>query len=646
MSLEALGTVNHTTVRQKVLGSLIRSQAFDDAFYYDGPLGVSYTRQQTTFRLWSPLAAKVELVIYQDAAPDSPIKEVQAMSEEYLGTFEATLQADCRNLVYQYLIYYTPHVSVYSQDPYGTGATVNGERSVVIAPQDVAIPGFQRLPGTPPTDAVIYEVHIRDFSIAETSGIEQKGKYLGVVEENTKTATGQPTGFDHLRNLGVTHVEFLPFYDFATVDETKLDQPQYNWGYDPLNYNVPEGSYSSDLYDPLVRIRELKLMIKKLHDAGIRVIMDVVYNHVYEPKDHPLHKTFPGYYFRHLENGDLANGTGVGNDVASERKMMRKFIVDSIVYWAENFHLDGFRFDLMGNLDLETMQLIRKRLDEIDPTILLLGEGWDLATTLPAEEKAIQSNAKQIPRIAFFNDRIRDQIKGDVFDNQNTGFINGGHLYEPDLAHNLLAGAFTPTTPYSGPQQYIQYAEAHDNLTLFDKLVKTNPNDGPQQRIKRNTLGTSLVLLAQGIPFIQAGQEFLRTKQGDPNSYRSSDTINQLNWEQAASLHGVTDYFKQLIALRRTHYLFHLKDYEAIRQHARLVAAYDQLILIRLFDKHNEFLLAFNGGEFDRELPMVDLALYEVLLSNALPQESEAEQKALQNQQLLPLSTTIFYRPI
>ncbi|WP_159721303.1 type I pullulanase [Enterococcus sp. CSURQ0835] len=643
MSLETFETLQHTTIRQKVLGSLIRSQAFDEAFYYDGPLGASYTAEQTTFRVWSPLAAKVELICYQDATPNSPIATVQTMTETYLGTFEVTLQQDCRNLVYSYLIYYAPHASVYSQDPYATGATVNGQRSVVIAPDDVALKNFKRLKGIPPTDAVIYELHIRDFSIDPNSGISQKGKYLGVVEEQTTTPTGQATGFDYLKELGVTHVEILPFYDFATVDETHLAEAQYNWGYDPLNYNVPEGSYSTDPYDPLVRIRELKQMIKKLHTAGIRVIMDVVYNHVYEPKEHPLHKTFPGYYFRYQADGELANGTGVGNDLASERKMMRKFIVDSVVYWAKNFHLDGFRFDLMGNLDLETMQAIRKALDEIDPTILLLGEGWDLATTLPAEKKAIQQNAQQIPRIAFFNDRLRDQIKGDVFSDQHTGFINGGVLFEPDLAQQLLAGAFTPTTPYTSPQQIIQYAEAHDNLTLFDKLVKTNPNDTPQQRIKRNTLGTSLVLLAQGIPFIQAGQEFLRTKQGDPNSYRSPDNINQLDWEQAASLHIVTNYFKQLIALRRTHRLFHLKSYEDIRHHARLVAAYDQLIVIRLFDRHNEFLLAFNASTATRKLPLIDFKRAELLLSNALPQEKIAEKKAHRHQQLLPLSATIFY---
>ena len=439
-------------------------------------------------------------------------------------------------------------------------------------------------------------MNVRDFSMDPDSGIKYKGKFPGVVESGTTNSNGSPTGLDYLKGLGITHVQLLPIYDYSTVDEYHPELG-YNWGYDPKNYNVPEGSYSTDPRDPVCRIIELKEMIKGLHQAGIRVIMDVVYNHVYEVSMHSLHKTAPGYFFRYDKHGVLANGTGVGNDTASERKMMRKYILDSIRYWLEEFKLDGFRFDLMGIHDVDTMNAIRQLSDTVDPSIILLGEGWNMDTTLPIQERAWQGNANRMPRIAHFNDTFRDATKGSVFQYKTKAFISGHYQVGKRLAEGLTGKPWRRSqATYQSPEQMIQYVEAHDNRTLYDTLLIAEPKDPEPTRIARHTLGTALVLLAQGVPFIHGGQEFLRTKQGDENSYRSGDVINRFDWSRQDTYRSAVEYFKGLVQLRKQHSLFRLRDAAAIQQKVAVLHDGRGIITLKLKDETEELLVVFNGN--------------------------------------------------
>ena len=495
------------------LEQFVQSPVFDKKYSFDGELGALYTPQRTILRLWAPTALSVEVIVYESLYRKE--KKRHTMGKGGRGTHELIMIGDYAGTAYKYAITFPDGKVVETVDPYSYATTANGERSVIMDAVNTNPKrwGARLEPIASPVDAIIYELHIRDFTISPTSGVTNKGKFLGVVEEGTLSVNGDSTGLDYLKELGVSHVQILPMADFYTVNELKPLE-QYNWGYDPQNFNVPEGSYATNPYQPEVRILEMKEMIQGLHDAGIRVIMDVVYNHVYLPKLHALEKTVPGYYFRRNEDGTLCNGTGVGNDTASERFMMRKYIIDSITYWAKNFHLDGFRFDLMGIHDIETMNEIRIALDEIDPSIIMLGEGWNLNTNLPPSEKAVQQNADRMPGVAHFNDALREAIKGSDFDSGNdTGFITGKPFMEGWIATNLQGGAYYPVNRgnYKTPAQMVQYVEAHDNLTLYDKLKVSLPWDDEDFRMRRHLLASSFVLLSQGIPFIHAGQEFMRT---------------------------------------------------------------------------------------------------------------------------------------
>lgn len=382
-------------------------------------------------------------------------------------------------------------------------------------------------------------------------------------------------------------------FDYATVDETGENPTQYNWGYDPLNFNAPEGIYSTNAYDPCLRIKEMKKMIKGLHDAGIRVIMDVVYNHVYEVDNHSLNRTVPGYYFRYNADGYLSNGTGVGNDTASERLMMRKYIVDSVKYWAEEYQIDGFRFDLMGIHDVDTMNEVRRVLDEIDPTIIVFGEGWDLHTELEWHKKASHFNAMKMPGVGQFNDGIRESLKGNDFDAHTRGFINGAWYTENKLAGNFMAGA--GTDQYLEPGQVVQYVEAHDNYTLYDRLVTADPTLDRDTIIRRHELATTAVLLSQGIPFLHAGQEFLRTKYGVRDSYNSSVTINQIDWLRQENYEHTVKMVRGLIALRKSEPMFRLRTFEEIQATMRILHASYQMIAFEYRNEQQRMIVVFNA---------------------------------------------------
>jgi pullulanase len=451
-------------------------------------------------------------------------------------------------------------------DPYAKAATINGTKGVVFDAVKTnpagwlnhSKPAFSGLA----TDAVFYELHVRDLSVDTSSNVVQKGKFLGLTEPGTKASDGKTkTGVDALVDLGITHLQLLPIYDYKTVDESRNDQ--FNWGYDPLNFNVPEGSYSTKPADPLNRITELKQTIQYLHSRGIRVVMDVVYNHVFDAGSHSFEKLVPGYFFRKEADGTFANGTGVGNEVASDRSMARKFIVESSLYWAEEYKLDGFRYDLMGIIDVDTMNQVRVGVDKIDNTFLIIGEGWQMGNKLAPGQKANQVNAFKMPRIGHFNDGIRDGLKGDVFKPLENGWASGRNSLKVQVMEGItgetasgtkIRGSWGPLNP----DQSVSYVEAHDNLTLFDKLLISMPKAAAAERKRVFALASSTAILAQGVPFIHAGQEFMRTKGGDENSYKSTDSVNSLKWDEAAKNKDMVGYFKGLIAIRKANSAFRM----------------------------------------------------------------------------------------
>ncbi|PRT19014.1 type I pullulanase [Bacillus wiedmannii] len=552
------------------IGKVIRSAEFDHSFYYGGnDLGNIYTPQHTKFRVWAPTASEAKLVTYKKW--NDKIGTEINMQQSEKGTWKAELTGNQKGLFYTYKVKIGDRWTE-AVDPYVRAASVNGDKGAVVDLEETTPekwktnkkPKFKN-----PEDAIIYELHVRDLSIQPESGIKHKGKYLGVTEKGTRGPKDVKTGLDHMKDLGVTHVQLLPIFDYASVNEENLNEPQYNWGYDPKNFNVPEGSYSTNPYEPTVRITELKQMIQTLHDNNLRVVMDVVYNHMYNAAESNFHKLVPGYYYRYNEDGTFANGTGVGNDTASERKMMRKFMVDSVTYWAKEYNLDGFRFDLMGIHDYETMNEIRKAVNQIDPSIILHGEGWDLNTPLAAELKANQKNAVKMKGIAHFNDNIRDGLKGSVFEEKENGFVNGKENMEDRIKKGITAGIDYDinSSTYKDPEQVLTYVEAHDNHTLWDKLELTNSSDSEEVRKQMHKLSSSILLTSQGIPFLHAGQEFMRTKYGDHNSYKSPDSINQMDWLRRAAFNNEVEYMKGLIDLRKKYSAFRMTSAEQIKKH-------------------------------------------------------------------------------
>lgn len=552
---------------------------FASKYTYTGDdLGNTYTPAQTKFRVWAPTATAVELLTFATPSTQDVDGVAHAMTADVNGTWVATLSGDQNGTIYSYRVHVDGKINV-ANDPYERASTANGGRAVVV---DLAAtdPANFRTEARPAfsgrtTDASIYELHVRDLSMDANSGISSKnrGKYLALTELGTKTPDGKSeTGLSAIKALGVTHVELLPVYDYASVNEW---EPSFNWGYDPDNYNVPEGSYSSDPDNPTARITELKQAIQAMHQQGLRVNMDVVYNHVSNPATFTEELIVPGYFFRHDPDGGYANGTGVGNEVASERPMVRKFIADSVKFWASEYRFDGFRFDLMGILDVDTMNAVRKAVDQVDPTIIVLGEGWNMGNVLPDEQKADQPNLNRMPGIAAFNDSIRDGLKGSVFDSGDRGW-GTGKVEAIDTVKGGIVGEILYNAMVSGnwgdtqPSQSVNYVECHDNLTLYDKLLASTSLKSAD-RTKVFQMISSVPILAQGMPFIQAGQEFLRTKQGNDNSYQASDAINSLKWKQRAANKATVDYFAGLFALRKAHPAFRMATAAEVRANLKFV---------------------------------------------------------------------------
>jgi pullulanase len=559
-------------------GKLYDSAEFAAKYTYTGnDLGVTYTKASTKLRVWAPTAKAVSVVTYKEADAPSSSGALIKMTYDTKGTWVATLKGDQNGTVFNYRVSVNNTVNE-AVDPYVRATTVNGLRGVIVNLDATDPKGWNsskpKFSGKP-TDAIIYELHVRDLSMDASSGIpaKNKGKFLALTDLSTSN-NGQKTGASAIKDLGVTHVELLPIFDFATVNE---NIPTFNWGYDPQNYNVPEGSYSSDPKKPTVRIAELKSAIMSLHKAGLRVNMDVVYNHVSNANTFSQNLIVPGYFFRRDDNGNLTSGSGCGNDVASERPMVRKFIVDSVKYWATEYNLDGFRFDLMGLMDIETINEITAALKKIDPTILVIGEGWNMGT-LPADKRANQLNISKLPGVAHFNDQIRDGIKGSVFDAADNGFATGKFTAKM----NVMAG-IVGNTDYSteimtkwtttAPGQSVNYVESHDNMTLVDKITASVKDAKPADIAQLSQLAASIALLSQGMPFIQAGQEFLRSKGGDTNSYKSSDLVNSLKWGTQSANAATVKYYKGLIALRKAHPAFRMATTDLVKKNLKFLTS-------------------------------------------------------------------------
>lgn len=554
------------------------SKAFDfpdfvSQFTYTGSdLGSSYSPEKTSFRVWAPTSEAVSVLVY-DAGIKGNLVSSTPMKKDVQGTYIATVQGDLNQMFYTYQVTINGKKNE-AVDPYATSVGVNGDRAEIMDiaqtdPKDWK--ADQRPELVSANDSIIYELHIRDLSTSESSGITEKGKYLGLTELGTKNSDGLSTGLDHIKELGVTHVQLLPVFDYRSIDETTLEKNEFNWGYDPKNYNVPEGSYSTDPYEGGVRIKEFKTMVQTLHQNDLRVVMDVVYNHTGASNDSNLNILVPDYYYRTVD-GTFSNGSGCGNETASERLMVRKLIVDSVVFWATEYHIDGFRFDLMGLHDIETMKAVREALDKVDPSILTYGEGWTGGSCPLSESlRLVKANTSKVPSVGVFSDDLRDGIKGNVFEDKSAGFVNGAIGLEESVKFGIVGATLHDQINYLKvnysvkpwalePAQSINYVEAHDNLTLWDKLAVTNAKDSIKERIAMDQMSAAIFLTSQGIPFIHAGMEFLRSKEGDENSYKSPDRINQIDWSLKSTNINVFHYYKGLIELRKAHPAFRMTE--------------------------------------------------------------------------------------
>ncbi|MBQ9467377.1 MAG: type I pullulanase [Clostridia bacterium] len=547
------------------------SQAFVENYVYDGDdLGAVIVEDgSTVFKVWAPTASKVFLNLFNDGEKDFAIDSLE-MTKGEKGVW--SINVPCGHGMYYTYTVTTALGSKETVDPYAKATGVNGNRGMVIDLRSTDPEGFEndryydKLQNNY-DEAIIWEVHVRDFSNKIESSA-YKGKYLAFTETGLKNAAGKPVGIDYVKDLGVTHIHLQPVYDYATVDESD-DGPQFNWGYDPKNYNVPEGSYSTDPYNGEVRVNEFKRMVQAIHENGMGVVMDVVYNHTYS-LDSCFERTVPYYYYRFSSTGEPSNGSGCGNETASERAMFRKYMVDSVIYWAKEYHIDGFRFDLMALHDIETMQAIETALHEVNPKAIIYGEGWTGGTSALRDNlQAKQTNISQIHAtgegigaVAVFNDAIRDGLKGSVFDAKGKGYINGdaSKLNAGKAAFGLTGGKASIYASFKVDNDMIvNYMSCHDNNTLWDKLLATNPEDSDEARFEMNRLGAAIVMLSKGTPFFLAGEELLRTKQGDHNSYNSSDEINNIDWSVYADGTLQTrahDFYKGLIALRRSYGFF------------------------------------------------------------------------------------------
>lgn len=603
------------------------TKEFEEKYTYEGSdLGSTYSKESTKFRVYAPTADKVVLNLYKDGLEGEPFCGIE-MKKAEKGTYVAEVEGDNHGVYYTYMAEVDGKVKE-AVDPYAKAVGANGIRGMIVDLEATNPAGFveESRPKKPKNvDSVIYELHIRDFSIDESSGMKNKGKYLAFTEEGTSNKDKLKTGVDHLKELGVTHVHLLPTFDYGSVDETKLEVPQFNWGYDPVNYNVPEGSYSTDPFHGEVRIREFKEMVQALHKQGICVVMDVVYNHVFDAEQFSYQKLVPDYFFR-MNKDKFSDASACGNETASNHLMVRRFMVDSLVYWAKEYHIDGFRFDLMAIHDITTMNEIRKALSEIDEDIIIYGEGWTAdESPLPEKERALKKYTYRMPGIAAFSDDIRDAVKGSVFEELEKGFVSG----EPDL-EKLIQFSVTGATGHSSlykekskekkklpkpwaaePGQCVNYTSCHDNYTLWDKLVVSNAEKNKEELKAMNKLAATIVFTSQGIPFIHAGEEILRSKPDKnatfgytENSYNSTDEINSIKWDTKKENMDMFQYYQGLIAFRKETQALRLRTKEEVENCIEFCDVKSGMISYSIKTDQEELFIIYNAKETDTEVSL------------------------------------------
>ena len=605
----------------------INSASFDHHWGYQGELGCQVSEEETSFKLWSPTATTVQVVVYESASNDAAILKTYEMQrgnsysyshkDNTIGVWNLTVPESLAGRAYQYQINFPHHQSL-TRDPYTIATSPDGKRSAILSEKERQVEGFEVKNGTEatwrlenPCQAVVYEMHIRDLTKSETSGVapELRGTFLGAAQTGTVNHFGQSTAFDYIKELGVNYVQLQPIAD--RHKEYDADgNVTYNWGYDPQNYNAPETSMSTNPNDPGQVIRDLKTMIQAYHDAGIGVIMDVVYNHTFSTVDAPFQTTVPDYYYRMNRDGSYQNGTGVGNETASEHEMFRKYMIDSLLYWVNEFNIDGFRFDLMGIHDVKTMQMIRWAMDEVDPKIILYGEGWDMGTGLAPYDKAKKDNAYQLPNIGFFNDDQRNAIKGaEVYGDIKSGFVSGAAT-EPIVAKAILGSRELGS--YLSPNQVVNYVEAHDNYNLHDLLATLHPTEDQGSIMKKVETATAMNLLMQGISFMELGQEFGRTKlvptgengelthddrERAMNSYNAPDAVNQVDWDLINERQESIEFIRQIIELKTKTSAFSYPTYEEVYRHVFVHTAIENSgwIVYEIQGTKEHFLVVFNA---------------------------------------------------
>ena len=612
----------------------INSASFDHHWGYQGELGCRVEDNQAHFALWAPTATEVQVVVYESAANDAPVWKTFEMErgnsysynhkDNTIGVWSLDVEEDLTGKAYQYQVQF-PHHQTVTRDPYTIATSPDGKRSAILSHEEKQVANFEVKHGSEatwrlenPCKAVICEMHIRDLTQSPTSGVDEhlRGTFLGAAQTGTVNQYGQSTAFDHIKKLGYNYVQLQPIAErHKEYDED--GNVTYNWGYDPQNYNAPETSLSTNPDDPAQVIRDLKTMVQAYHDAGIGVIMDVVYNHTFSVVDAPFQTTVPDYYYRMNPDGTFQNGTGVGNETASEHEMFRKYMIDSLLYWVQEYNIDGFRFDLMGIHDVKTMQMIRQSLDEIDPNIILYGEGWDMGTGLAPYDKAKKDNAYEMPNIGFFNDNQRDAVKGgEVYGAIKSGFVSGAAT-EPILAKAILGSRELGT--YTHPNQVLNYVEAHDNYNLHDLLATLHPDQSSEQIMRKVETATAMNLLMQGMAFMEIGQEFGRTKlvatgengelthddrERAMNSYNAPDSVNQVNWDLINERQDSIEFIRQMIRLKTGTGAFSYPTYDEIYHHVFIHSANEHSgLIVYEIQGEDHLLVVFNakGQDFQFE---------------------------------------------
>lgn len=585
--------------------------------YNGGDLELTVDASGTHFRLWSPGAETVRLNLYATSRNGKPIQTVD-MKKAEAGTWTTSFADKLYGKFYTFQVKVKGIWLAETPGAWAKAVGTNGQRAAIIDMAKTNPCGWEKdtyVTTAKQTDAIMYEMHHRDFSAHRNSGITNKGKFLALTEEGTVSVNGQPTGIDHLKQLGITHIHILPSYDYNTVDETQLADRQYNWGYDPLNYNAPEGSYSTNPEDPYARIREMKQMIMALHRAGIGVVMDVVYNHTALGNESNFSLTAPGYYYRHRADGSYSDASGCGNETASDRKQVSDYIVESVKYWATEYHIDGFRFDLMAIHDTETMNRVAEAVRAINPNAVIYGEGWTAGDSpLPVERRALKENVSKMPGIAVFSDDIRDAVKGHYSRAEDCGFASGKPGQEETIKIGVVASTAHPQVDYSKgsnskfayasqPTQIMNYVSCHDDLCLTDKLRKSMPEATDSVRMRVARLAQTIVFTSQGTPFMFAGEEIFRDKKGIHNTFKSPDDVNAIDWNLKADNIEQFNYYCNLIALRKAHPAFRLGSAEEVAKNIVFdKVKVDNLVSYSIKnhaggDEWEEIKVVFNGSD-------------------------------------------------